>query len=145
MFGSISDLRSTPGVLYHANPYKKRRTDRGPAVAYDGRVKIYIYFVVVLGCVLFSRQTARAKTKSSSVRTVRTTMLYMIAPQSTIPFIHSAVGAALRRRPNTGGGETAVDAQGHADPPPWKSREVENYPMKLTGLHPAMNYMVRPL
>lgn len=46
------------------------------------------------------------------------------------------------RRPHTGGGETAVNANGRAALPKWKSLEVDSYPLKLTALYPATNYMV---
>eukprot|EP00752_Nemacystus_decipiens_P005219 g4738.t1 len=58
----------------------------------------------------------------------------------------STPGAAaeLLRRPNTGGGETTVDADGcRAEVLPWKIREVESNTLTLKHLHPATNYMVR--
>ncbi|CAM9168361.1 unnamed protein product [Ectocarpus fasciculatus] len=46
--------------------------------------------------------------------------------------------ASSLRRPNTGGGETTAD-----EALPWKSHEVETFPLRLKHLHPATNYMVR--
>ena len=55
-----------------------------------------------------------------------------------------AEAATLLRRPNTGGGETAVDADGcRAEVLPWKTREVQSNTLTLKHLHPATNYMVR--
>lgn len=56
----------------------------------------------------------------------------------------STPAAALLRRPNTGGGETTVQADGcRAEVLPWKTREVESNTLTLSHLHPATNYMVR--
>ena len=61
-------------------------------------------------------------------------------------FMDSTPGAAasgLPRRPNTGGGETTVDADGcRTEVLPWKTREVESNTLMLKHLHPATNYMV---
>lgn len=54
-----------------------------------------------------------------------------------------AEAAVLLRRPNTGGGETTVDADGcRAEALPWKTREVESNTLTVKHLHPATNYMV---
>lgn len=52
--------------------------------------------------------------------------------------------AVLLRRPNTGGGETTVNADGcRAEVLPWKTLEVESNSIRLKHLHPATNYVVR--